>query len=123
MIVNLAACLSVIMADGIAVVLTWIKTCRHLREASQMGIQMSVSATLLRDGERPCAAFSILLLTLMNETGSLYFLYVFIRPLHRIHDLSMRRAILLLNTGNVVFIQVVSLCNLLSVFIYKGFIL
>lgn len=49
--VSLASRLSLIAADIIVLAITWIKTFRHVEEASQLGVSVSVSATLLRDGE------------------------------------------------------------------------
>lgn len=54
MIVNLAGSLASIAADAIVVTVTWIKTSCHIKEASRLGVNVSISATLLRDGEGQC---------------------------------------------------------------------
>lgn len=51
MIVNLATGLAIIVLDVIVLVVTWIKTFGHVREASRIGVNVSLSAILLRDGE------------------------------------------------------------------------
>lgn len=48
--VALATRLPLIVAELIVVVATWVRTFRHTKEASQLGANMSLSATLLRDG-------------------------------------------------------------------------
>ncbi|KAJ3551501.1 hypothetical protein NM688_g4670 [Phlebia brevispora] len=59
---SLMSPLAVVVADIIVVIVTWVKTYRHVREASSLGIrgEVSVSATLLRDGSIYFAAMSIL---------------------------------------------------------------
>ncbi|KAJ3551701.1 hypothetical protein NM688_g4554 [Phlebia brevispora] len=47
---TLAGTLSTICADVIAIVVTWIKTYRHVREASSTGADISFGAVLLRYG-------------------------------------------------------------------------
>lgn len=78
---NLTAGMAAIAADTIVVAVTWIRTARHIREASQLGIRVSVSATLLRDGkiQRYFMLPLRLPLTRGNDAGTVYFLYV----LHR----------------------------------------
>ena len=46
----LAACLSLIIADSIVVAVTWWKTFRHSRLAGELGLKVTLSATLFRDG-------------------------------------------------------------------------
>ncbi|KAJ3553603.1 hypothetical protein NM688_g3519 [Phlebia brevispora] len=48
--VDLAAVLCSIAADFIAIMITWIKTYRHVREASSLGISAGFGATLIRYG-------------------------------------------------------------------------
>ena len=48
--VSSATRISLIIADAIVVAVTWRKTFRHSREAAELGMRTSVSATLLRDG-------------------------------------------------------------------------
>ena len=40
----------VIVADALVVALTWAKTFHHVRTASAIGVKVSLSAILLRDG-------------------------------------------------------------------------
>ncbi|KAJ3547685.1 hypothetical protein NM688_g5375 [Phlebia brevispora] len=47
---TLAAVLSMIVADIIAIATTWIKMYRHVQEASSIGVKVGLSAALLRDG-------------------------------------------------------------------------
>lgn len=76
---NLTAGMAAIAADTIVVAVTWIRTARHIREALQLGIRVSVSATLLRDGELQRCVMLALPLTMGDDVGTVYFLYV----LHR----------------------------------------
>lgn len=48
--VTLASVLCTISADVVAIVITWIKTYYHVREAYSAGIKVSFGATLLRYG-------------------------------------------------------------------------
>ncbi|KAJ3535303.1 hypothetical protein NM688_g6998 [Phlebia brevispora] len=48
---TLAGTLSAIVADVIAISITWIKTYRHVREASSVGADVGLSAALLRYGK------------------------------------------------------------------------
>ncbi|KAJ3559716.1 hypothetical protein NM688_g167 [Phlebia brevispora] len=61
--VALAATLSSIAADVIAIVITWIKIYRHVREASSTGADVSFGAVLLRYGSMFFIVFFILNLT------------------------------------------------------------
>ncbi|KAJ3556414.1 hypothetical protein NM688_g2043 [Phlebia brevispora] len=47
---HLAGEIGTIAADVIAITITWIKTYRHVREAASIGVNASLSATLLRYG-------------------------------------------------------------------------
>ena len=38
-------------ADALVLIMTWIKTYSHVKQASQIGATMMLSKTLLRDGE------------------------------------------------------------------------
>ena len=68
---SIAARLAVIVVDAIVVAVTWKKTFRHARQASQLGIHVGLSATLLRDGEH--LLFIMQILT-EQYTGSIYFM-------------------------------------------------
>ncbi|KAJ3559717.1 hypothetical protein NM688_g175 [Phlebia brevispora] len=48
--ISIAAVLCTIAADGIAIVTTWYKTYRRVREASSLGVNIGFSATLLQYG-------------------------------------------------------------------------
>ena len=50
MTVVLCTRLSLIIADLLVIVLTWVKTYRHVRQASSLQMRVGISATLLRDG-------------------------------------------------------------------------
>ncbi|KAJ3528471.1 hypothetical protein NM688_g7995 [Phlebia brevispora] len=49
-VVTLASSLCMIASDAIAIIVTWTKTYRHVREASSAGISIGFGATLLRYG-------------------------------------------------------------------------
>lgn len=51
--VALTSCLALSAAHVIVMVITWIKTYHHVKEASQLGIGVRISTVLLRDGEVP----------------------------------------------------------------------
>lgn len=59
MTVGLVSSIAVISANFIVVAVTWIRTFHHVKEASHLDVNVSVSAILLRDGERisvvPCS--------------------------------------------------------------------
>ena len=59
--VSIIARLTVIGADAIVVVFTWIRTFRHIKEASHLRVEVSISVVLLRDGEFLCAVYLTLL--------------------------------------------------------------
>lgn len=50
--VSLVTRLSVILAEILVVVLTWVKTFRHTRAAALLQINVTVTSILLRDGTR-----------------------------------------------------------------------
>lgn len=51
MTVDLGVSLVIVAADAIVLTIIWIKTFRHVKEASRLGISVGISTTLLRDGE------------------------------------------------------------------------
>ncbi|KAJ3526724.1 hypothetical protein NM688_g8225 [Phlebia brevispora] len=69
--VTLAATLSTIVADVIAITITWIKTYRHVREASSIGADAGFGAALLRYG-----SMFFIVLFIMNLTDGLVMLAV-----------------------------------------------
>lgn len=74
---TLASRAAVTAADVLVVAITWLKTYRHVREASQLGVTVSVSAILLRDGENFYSFMRVFAFELTErDIGSLYFAYV-----------------------------------------------
>lgn len=51
LLVAIISRVTLITADVIVIVVTWIKTARQTREAALLGVGVGVSATLLRDGK------------------------------------------------------------------------
>ncbi|KAJ3557357.1 hypothetical protein NM688_g1516 [Phlebia brevispora] len=68
--------LSTIATDVVAIAITWIKTYRHVREASSVGANVGFGATLLQYGKmsRPYVGLT----ADSSETGSLYFIALFV---------------------------------------------
>ena len=65
---------STVTADLVVLVLTWIKTFRNWSEARRLGIELTVSECLLRDGEYLCiiphACLHINMLNNVQERGT-----------------------------------------------------
>ncbi|KAJ3553445.1 hypothetical protein NM688_g3610 [Phlebia brevispora] len=77
---SLAMALCTITADIIAIAITWIKTYRHVREASSVGIRVGFGATLLQYGTSPAFLDECRLISIPSE-GTLYFIILCISNL------------------------------------------
>ncbi|KAJ3554531.1 hypothetical protein NM688_g3057 [Phlebia brevispora] len=79
LIATLARVFTTIATAVIAIMITWIKTRRHVREASSVGTKVGFGATLLRYGRMP--KLLVEFAAHKCETGSLYFTVLFITEL------------------------------------------
>lgn len=55
--VSYASGASLIAVDFLVLVLTWVKTHHHLRDAKQLNVPSSIAGCMLRDGELYHASF------------------------------------------------------------------
>ena len=75
--------ISLIVADAIVIAVTWLKTYRHVKRASQPGSYVTLSKSLLRDGKRTHSdtEYCKRLMQLVHLQGSVYFMYSFLNLL------------------------------------------
>lgn len=83
--VTLLTRLSLIVADIIVLIVTWIKTFSLFKEASRLGIHMGISETLLRDGMYRVYDFWLLLAKLKPQE-----VLTLCRIAYYFHEIQMR---------------------------------